>query len=237
MKRRGVVFTPEAEQQLAELYRYIEENASPEVALRYTSAVIEYCLGLEASMAFTLSDVVPWGRTFDEYRAMFALSDDDLAKRILGCGDGPAAFNAVATEKGYQVLSADPLYQFSAEEIEARIQQTALTVAGQMRRSAGEFVWSHFRSVDELIAARMLAMSRFLADYSQGTAEGRYVVACLPELPFADKAFELGARPSRHLPTVMDAFASAGLDVTLVPVPYEFQKGGNQMLRVSAHSG
>ena len=66
-------------------------------------------------MAFTLSGVVPWGRTFDEYRAMFALSDDDLAKRILGCGDGPAAFNAVATEKGYQVASADPLYQFSAE--------------------------------------------------------------------------------------------------------------------------
>ena len=229
-------------------------------------------------MAFTLSDVVPWGRTFDEYRAMFALSDDDLAKRILGCSDGPAAFNAVATEKGYLVVSADPLYQFSAEEIEARIQQTALTVAEQMRRNAGEFVWTHFRSVDELIAARMSAMSRFLADYSQGTAEGRYVVACLPELPFAEKAFdlalcshflflyseqcdttfhvqsiielsrtasevrifpllELGGRPSRHLPAVMDSLASAGLDVTLVPVPYEFQKGGNQMLRVSAHSG
>ena len=225
-------------------------------------------------MAFTLLDVVPWGRTFDEYRAMFALSDDDLAKRILGCGDGPAAFNAVATEKGYQVVSVDPLYEFSAEEIEARIQQTALTVAKQTRRNAGEFVWTHFQSVDELVAARMTAMSRFLADYSQGTADGRYVAASLPELPFAEKAFdlalcshflflyseqydmpfhvrsiielsrtasevrvfpllELGARPSRHLPAVMDSLASEGLDVTLVPVPYEFQKGGNEMLRVS----
>jgi hypothetical protein len=45
---------------------------------------------------------------------------------------------------------------------------------------------------------------------------------------------ELGARPSRHLPAVMGALASTGLDVTLVPVPYAFQKGGNQMLRVSA---
>ena len=44
---------------------------------------------------------------------------------------------------------------------------------------------------------------------------------------------ELGARPSRHLPAVMDSLASAGFDVTLVPVPYEFQKGGNEMLRVS----
>lgn len=226
-------------------------------------------------MVFTLSDVVPWGRTFDEYRAMFALSDDDLAKRILGCGDGPAAFNAVATEKGCQVASVDPLYRFSAEEIEARIQQTALTVAEQTRRNAGEFVWTHFQSVDELVAARMTAMARFLADYSQGASDGRYVAASLPELPFAEKAFdlalcahflflyseqydvpfhvqsiielsrtasevrvfpllELGARPSRHLPAVMDALASAGLDVTVVPVPYEFQKGGNEMLRVSA---
>jgi plasmid stabilization system protein ParE len=29
----GVVFTPEAEEQLAELYRYIKDQASPEIAL------------------------------------------------------------------------------------------------------------------------------------------------------------------------------------------------------------
>ena len=44
MKQDGVVFTSEAEERLAELYRYIEENASPEVALHYTTAVVEYCL-------------------------------------------------------------------------------------------------------------------------------------------------------------------------------------------------
>lgn len=110
-------------------------------------------------MSFKLSDVVPWGRTFEEYRAMFALSVDDLAKRILGCGDGPAAFNAVATEKGYLVASADPLYQFSAEEIEARIQQTALTIAEQMRRNAGEFVWTHFQSVDDASSLSLIGIT------------------------------------------------------------------------------
>ena len=35
---------------------------------------------------FTLDQVVPWGRSFDEYRRMFALSDDELRLRILGCG-------------------------------------------------------------------------------------------------------------------------------------------------------
>ena len=45
-------------------------------------------------MAFTLSAVVPWGRAFDEYVAMFQLTDDDIGRSLLGCGDGPAAFNA-----------------------------------------------------------------------------------------------------------------------------------------------
>jgi hypothetical protein len=31
--------------------------------------------------------VIPWGRSFEEYRRMFALADEDLAGRILGCGD------------------------------------------------------------------------------------------------------------------------------------------------------
>jgi hypothetical protein len=37
-----------------------------------------------------LAEVIPWGRSFDEYRRMFALTDGDLAARVLGCGDGPA---------------------------------------------------------------------------------------------------------------------------------------------------
>ena len=47
MKPHVVAFTPEAEEQLAELYRYIAENANSDVALPDTNAVIEYCEGLE----------------------------------------------------------------------------------------------------------------------------------------------------------------------------------------------
>ena len=38
--RYSVVFTPEAEEQLAGLYRYIALKASPEVAEKYTSVVL-----------------------------------------------------------------------------------------------------------------------------------------------------------------------------------------------------
>ncbi|MEM6717567.1 MAG: SAM-dependent methyltransferase, partial [Cyanobacteria bacterium P01_C01_bin.147] len=48
-------------------------------------------------MAITLDTIVPWGRSYAEYVAMFNLTEADLAGRILGCADGPAAFNAVMT--------------------------------------------------------------------------------------------------------------------------------------------
>ena len=49
---------------------------------------------LDCSEMFTLDSVVPWGRSFDEYCAMFDLSDRDLDLKILDCGGGPASFNA-----------------------------------------------------------------------------------------------------------------------------------------------
>lgn len=48
-------------------------------------------------MPFSIDRVIPWGRTLAEYRAMFDLSESDLCGRILGCGDGPASFNAEMT--------------------------------------------------------------------------------------------------------------------------------------------
>lgn len=72
-------------------------------------------------MGLVLQDIVPWGRSFDEYQRMFALDAADLGQRILGCGDGPAAFNAALTARGGQVVSVDPLYAFDAVQIHARI--------------------------------------------------------------------------------------------------------------------
>ena len=85
---------------------------------------------------FTLSSVVPWGRSFDEYVRMFALTEGDLASSILGCGDGPASFNAEATRRGTRVVSCDPLYQFDAAPIRQRIDETATEVLAQAHAEA-----------------------------------------------------------------------------------------------------
>ena len=75
-------------------------------------------------MAFSLDRVVPWGRSFAEYRQMFALTEEDLKLRILGCADGPASFNAEATTCGIEVVSVDPIYGYSRSEIRSRIDGT-----------------------------------------------------------------------------------------------------------------
>lgn len=41
-----VVFAPEAEAQLLELYRYLADAATAEIADRYVTQVIDYCEGL-----------------------------------------------------------------------------------------------------------------------------------------------------------------------------------------------
>ena len=140
---------------------------------------------------FMLDRVVPWGRSFDEYRRMFALTDDDLQLKILGCGDGPASFNAEATRRGSRVVSCDPLYRFETQQIRERIARTYDEVLDQTRRNSHDFLWTEITSVEELGHVRMSAMTAFLDDFDRGRAEGRYVDAELPSLPFGDHAFDL----------------------------------------------
>lgn len=63
----------------------------------------------DARPMFSLDQVEPWGRSFDEYVRMFALTSEDFARPMLGCGDGPGGFNAEATRRGGRVVSCDPL--------------------------------------------------------------------------------------------------------------------------------
>jgi len=224
-------------------------------------------------MSFALTDIVPWGRAFDEDVAMFALSEADLKKSILGCGDGPASFNAELTRRQGTVVSVDPLYEYSAVAIRARIGESFDEVLEQTRLNSHEFAWTNIASVEELGRLRMAAMEDFLADYDPGLRQERYRKGALPGLAFANGQFglalcshllflysaqlseefhlasirelcrvaaearifpllELGARPSRHLPSVIARLTAKGYEVEVLPVPYEFQRGGNRMMRV-----
>jgi hypothetical protein len=223
----------------------------------------------------TINSAYPWGRSFDEYRRMFRLTDEDLGRRILGCADGPASFNTKMHRLGRRVVSCDPLYRYGTDEIRARIDVVYPRLVALTEKERGRFVWDVIRSPEELGRVRMAAMQEFLGDYESGRRAGRYVTGALPQLPFGDTSFDLAlcshflflyseelsldyhlrsvlelcrvadevrvfplldmkGTPSRHVGPVLEALRSRGRDARLERVPYEFQKGGDEMMRVAA---
>lgn len=156
-----------------------------------------------------LEEIVPWGRSYEEYLAMFALTGSDLGLRILGVGDGPAAFNAGAHARGYDVTSVDPIYSFTAAQIESRIQAVRPRIEAGVRAMADRYVWERYPDVETLIARRLEAMADFLGDYPGPHASPRYCAARLPRLPYADGAFDL-ALVSHLLFLYSDHLSAAG---------------------------
>ncbi len=142
-------------------------------------------------MALKLDDVVPFGRSFDEYRRIFALTEEDLGRKIIGAADGPAGFNAEMRRRGKRVVSVDPIYEFSGEEIEMRFYEAVDGVIEQVRTTPGDWTWTYHESPEGLRANRVRALETFLPDYEAGKKEGRYVTGELPRLGFKDGAFDI----------------------------------------------
>ena len=97
MKTHTVVFTPEAEDQLAELYAYIALKAAPEIAFRYTGALISYCEGLSTfpDRGIRRDDVRPGLRiTNYKHRAVIAFTVEANQVSIIGIFYGGQDYEA-----------------------------------------------------------------------------------------------------------------------------------------------
>ena len=223
-------------------------------------------------MAFKYQEAVPWGRSFGEYCRMFDLKSEDLRRSILGCADGPASFNAEMTRRGNRVISCDPLYQLTADQIKQRIDATYDEVIGQTRQNQEKFVWDHMRRLMNSDASAWRLFD-FLDDYELGKKGGRYIPAELPDLPFAPLSFDIAlcshflffysdslsldfhrqavdelcrvarevrlfplltynAEPCPFVTPIVEHLRKAGRIVSIEKVPYEFQRGGNMMMKV-----
>ena len=157
-------------------------------------------------MGLQLNRVIPWGRNFDEYVQMFDLSPQDLNLNILDVAGGPASFNIEMTQQGYSVISCDPIYQFSADQISHRIQETYPIVVNGLQEHFNDYIWDKIQSPEQLGEIRMAAMQQFLRDFSLGKEQGRYLTAELPQLPFQDDQFNL-ALCSHFLFSYSDQFS------------------------------
>ena len=93
-----VVFTPEALEQLAALYHYIADAASPEIAERYTDAVVTYCESLAAfPIRDNRRDDIRSGLRITNYkkRTVIALDVDAEQVSIIGVFHGGQDYAAV----------------------------------------------------------------------------------------------------------------------------------------------
>ncbi len=228
-------------------------------------------------MAFKLENVIPWGRSLLEYIKMFDLTPEELNSNIFDCAGDPASFNAEMTRQGYKVISGDPIYQFTADAIDQRIQDTYEAVIQGVTANQEHYVWQDIQSPEMMGEIRMSAMNQFLADFTLGIQQGRYIKAELPNLPFTNHQFDLAlcshllftysdllsvefhlqsilelcrvakevrifplinisGEPSPWLQPVIDELQHRGYAVEVKKVPYEFQKNGNQILRVQGIS-
>jgi hypothetical protein len=142
-------------------------------------------------MVVKLEKVVPFGRTFNEYQLIFNLTPNDLAKPILGVGDGPASFNATATAQGCKITSVDPIYQFTGTEIRDRFNAVVDDIITQVEATPQDWVCSYHQSPQDLRRNRQQALEIFLADYNKGKQESRYQEGALPKLDFPDATFNL----------------------------------------------
>jgi len=87
VKTYKVVFSPEARAQLVDLYRHIAAAASPEVAARYTDAIVTHCEALSTfPMRGTMRDDIRPGLRITNYRkrAVIAFSVLDDMVAIIG---------------------------------------------------------------------------------------------------------------------------------------------------------
>jgi plasmid stabilization system protein ParE len=93
-----VVFSPEAVEQLAELYRYIAEAASPDVAAQYTEAIVSYCESLDTfPLRGSQRDDVRLGLRITNYkkRAVIAFDVDTEVVSIIGVFYGGQDYETV----------------------------------------------------------------------------------------------------------------------------------------------
>lgn len=97
-----VVFSPEAQTQLLQLYRDIATNRSPDIAASYTGAIVDYCESMRTiPYRGTMRDDVRPGLRITNYRkrAVIAFIADEGIVSILGVFYGGQDYEAILRDE------------------------------------------------------------------------------------------------------------------------------------------
>lgn len=136
-----------------------------------------------------LQQVVPLGRSYAEYEAMFCLTPKDLRGSIVGVADGVSSFNAEA--RSAAIVSVDPIYRIAAKELRPQFEASMREVMGQVDESDPLWKWDYHGSLSQLKAHRRNVFERYCDHREQSHSKPRYITGALPHLPFQTNAFDL----------------------------------------------
>lgn len=140
-------------------------------------------------MSVELGSTLFSARSLAEYRAMFALTDDDLTGRVLDCPGGAASFTADVAASGGTAVAVDVAYDRPAAELAALARAEAHRGNAYMAGNAERYAWTWFPDLAAHHQTRLDAADAFARDVVAHPE--RYVAAALPRLPFPDRAFDL----------------------------------------------
>lgn len=143
-------------------------------------------------------DVLVSARSLAEYRAVFGLTDADLAGSVLDCPGGAASFTAEARGLGADVVAVDPTYPPAGPTAQRAVRLRRLGEQAAAEAERGHdwicshpdgFVWTFFATPEDHLAQRRRAAATFTAHAS--AEPQHHEQAALPHLPFDDGAFDL----------------------------------------------
>ncbi len=134
-------------------------------------------------------DILVSSRSFAEYVAFFDLDAQALPARILDCSAGASSFVAEAHARGTDAVAVDPVYALAPEALADRAKAGVPSGNSMIDANSDRFVFDWYQTPQRRAEIRRAALVTFQEHHH--TYPDRYIAAALPELPFANAAFDL----------------------------------------------
>jgi hypothetical protein len=129
-------------------------------------------------------------RSYEEYLAMFALTEEELLRGpVLDAASGASSFAASARLRGVDAAAVDPLFRMDTESMRLYTEGEMEEAEHKCAELAHVYDWSFYGSPEEHRVLRRRSLELFHEDFARPEAADRYVSAELPQLPFADRSF------------------------------------------------
>lgn len=130
-------------------------------------------------------------RSSAEYRAMFDLTDADLAGAwLLDCCAGGSSFVADAEAMGAAgAIAVDPAYLLPRSALVGQVREGLVDGGRMIDAHADSFDWTWYGEPGRRARLRVAAADRFAADIA--ARPDRYLAAALPQLPLAEGSVDV----------------------------------------------